>query len=116
MPYAPGVRCRKSGCLAVTTNRDGYCDKHRKEKWKNDRRREERAAVYDWQWKQVEQMYSRLHPLCEDCEERGIVKVRDMVHHIVPIADGGAVYDFSNLRSLCWSCHGRYATTSDYRL
>ena len=30
-----------------------------------------------------------------------------MVDHIIPIKQGGAKYDQSNLQSLCWACHSR---------
>lgn len=29
----------------------------------------------------------------------------DLVDHIVPITEGGAVFEESNLQALCYSCH-----------
>lgn len=39
-------------------------------------------------------------PLCRMCG-----KLADLVDHITPILDGGAVLDDNNLQSLCKACH-----------
>ncbi len=41
-------------------------------------------------------------PLCRMCG-----RLADLVDHIVPIMDGGAVLDEENLQSLCTACHAR---------
>ena len=38
---------------------------------------------------------------CRLCERRGRLEV----DHIKPLADGGALYDLDNLRTLCRDCH-----------
>ncbi len=45
-------------------------------------------------------------PLCERCLKRNVTKVADMVHHIVPISEGGSMWDWNNLESICFECHG----------
>lgn len=53
----------------------------------------------------------RAHPLCQMCEEKGIIRSAVDVHHIkpvesVPIEDMERLcYDPSNLISLCIPCH-----------
>ena len=55
----------------------------------------------------------RQHPLCEDCEAAGRVVAAEMVHHIVPVVEAPELrLLFSNLRSLCIVCHGKYAESA----
>ena len=44
---------------------------------------------------------------CEECLKNGQRKKATMVDHIVPIKQGGDKFSFSNLQSLCWTCHSR---------
>lgn len=46
----------------------------------------------------------KLHdnPLCEKCGA-----MAEHVHHVQDIADGGDPYSFTNLASLCASCHSK---------
>lgn len=63
---------------------------------------------YGWKWQQTRKEYIRDHPTCEDCEQKGIVRLADEVHHIIPMADCAALaHDPSNLAALCRQCHGR---------
>ena len=78
-------------------------------KYRYDGRGSARERGYDWQWKQVRGLYLRQHPLCEDCEEEGRIVLAEMVHHIVSVVNAPELrLVFSNLRSLCWVCHGKY--------
>jgi 5-methylcytosine-specific restriction protein A len=45
-----------------------------------------------------------MHPCCESCGERGRITAAIEVHHVKPLSDGGT-HDWSNLMSLCKSCH-----------
>ena len=45
------------------------------------------------------------NPVCEECLRRGLVTEATVVDHIVPINEGGAPLDMSNLQSLCAKCH-----------
>lgn len=58
-------------------------------------------------WRKLRDWYRKEHPLCEACQERGLVKVAQLVDHIVEIKDGGAPLDPANLQSLCGTCHNR---------
>lgn len=49
-------------------------------------------------------MWLAQHPLCVDCEARGITKMADVVDHITPLWQGGADDD-SNLQSMCNQDH-----------
>lgn len=53
-------------------------------------------------WKRTRRRQLHDHPLCREC---GVVATD--VDHIQPIEQGGDVWSFTNLRSLCHSCHSR---------
>lgn len=49
--------------------------------------------------------YLSLHPLCEHCARKGIVKAAEEVDHIVPLHKGGSDTD-DNKMALCrYPCH-----------
>ena len=99
--------CSWPGCPEVTTER--YCDTHRKANYKDQdqRRGSYRERGYSTQWDKVRKIYTRSHPLCERCLARGVARPVAIVHHKVPVAEGGAVLDMGNLMSLCHSCHAK---------
>lgn len=59
-------------------------------------------AVYDRRWGVFSRRFRLRHPACAVCG-----RFASQVDHIVPIADGGRMYDESNLQSLCTSCHSK---------
>ena len=63
-------------------------------------------------WKHIRANYLSKHPLCEDCELKGITRLATEVHHVTPISDGMdyermrlLAYNANNLRALCHDCH-----------
>lgn len=60
---------------------------------------------YNHKWNKTRQRYIDNHPLCENCKLVGGIREADEVHHIVPISEGGATHDDSNLIALCHFCH-----------
>ena len=60
---------------------------------------------YDARWVKVRLLHLSSEPLCRLCAAQGRVTAADLVDHILPIADGGAVLDEDNLQSLCRRCH-----------
>lgn len=54
-------------------------------------------------WNRVRKL--RLEMDCGTCVLCG--GIANSVHHIVAIADGGAIFDLENLESLCVPCHNR---------
>ena len=45
-----------------------------------------------------------LHPLCVECERRGVVTIATQLDHVIPLFRGGRD-DESNLQSLCLEDH-----------
>ena len=60
---------------------------------------------YDARWVKLRRLHLQGEPLCRRCAAQGRVTAADLVDHIVPIAEGGAVLDEDNLQSLCRRCH-----------
>ena len=109
MPPIPHKKiCKVCGC--VTTNADGYCDEHKKQKEErlyDKRRGSPSKRGYDYRWTQFSKAYLRKHPLCVQCEKDGYITPATEIHHIKMLRDGGSKYDESNLMALCHSCHSR---------
>lgn len=109
MPYKPAKPCRHPGCPELT--REIFCDKHRKEENKiyNQYKRDELSRTFyrTKQWQDIRRIKLNNSPFCEECMKNGKVVLGKIVDHIVPIKQGGAPYDLSNLQTLCWSCHSR---------
>ncbi len=59
---------------------------------------------YGRTWREVRKRYVSAHPLCEMCLKDGRLTPVEEVHHIKPVSQGGT-NEFSNLMSLCQSCH-----------
>lgn len=63
-------------------------------------------------WRKLRAKYLTAHPLCEECEARGLAVCAKEVHHITPIETGTdfhdmetLAYDYNNLQALCHACH-----------
>lgn len=74
----------------------------------HDTRVSARERGYTTAWDRVSAHYRRVHPLCEVCAARGVVRPATLVHHLDPVVQGGAVLtDESRLVSVCRDCHPR---------
>lgn len=49
--------------------------------------------------------------LCQECLRQGIInglcKYNRHIDHIIPVSEGGAIYDNNNLQLLCKKCHNK---------
>ena len=54
-----------------------------------------------------EAILMRRGPRCEVCGHVPLFEREIHVDHIKPIADGGEIYDETNLQLLCIQCHGK---------
>jgi len=97
--------CLQPGCPQLVTK--GRCPQHAKKARDNydTYRGSARKRGYDATWDKVSRTYRRKHPTCEDCKARGITAPVALVHHVVPLDQGGARLDHANLRSMCDACH-----------
>lgn len=107
MPCKPMKPCAHPGCPRLTHGR--YCDAHQKQadrEYDKYLRDPESRNRYSGAWKKIRAMKLSRDPLCEMCSREGRYTRASLVHHIQPLAEGGS-NAFSNLMSLCDSCHGR---------
>ena len=60
--------CKKIGCYNLTTNADGYCDQHRKDKWtaSDEKRKSSVERGYNTEWRKYRKEFLLQHPLCEE--------------------------------------------------
>lgn len=60
-------------------------------------------------WKRLRKFKMMNDPLCENCEDKGIIRQADEVHHVKPIdiinPNEEDIYDYDNLKSVCKECH-----------
>jgi 5-methylcytosine-specific restriction endonuclease McrA len=66
----------------------------------------------DPRWISIRTYKTKENPLCEKCEELGIVTIMDEVHHKIPFQKGKTAqeierlaFDIDNVISVCASCH-----------
>lgn len=112
MPWAPNRPCREPLCSKLIGS-GGYCEEHRKandRRYNRDRRRDpnrEDGFYSSTAWRRLRIIQLREHPLCADCLRDGRMTPATVADHKIPIKQGGAALDPSNLQSLCSSCHSR---------
>lgn len=105
MPSKSKKPCAYSGCPNLT--HDTYCEKHqalRHKQYDKFSRAPSHDKKYGNNWQWIRALYVKQHPLCERCLKEGRITPVEEVHHIVPLSRGGT-NEFSNLMSLCQSCH-----------
>jgi len=110
--------CAAAGCRATTSKR--HCTVHaavvaKKDKEKAKKRAIESSKRYDPKykkfysssaWKALRNKKIKDSPLCEHCMKRDIVKAATDIDHIIEIKDDFSMrLQYSNLQSLCRSCH-----------
>lgn len=100
MPLACPKPCRHHGCPRLQ-GANGFCEVHEAEGIRTDTRKlNSRQRGYSAAWSKFAATYRRAHPVCERCG-----KLAFIVHHKIPLAEGGAQFDEANLMALCFKCH-----------
>ena len=57
-------------------------------------------------WLKLRKFALASKPLCERCQKNGLYVQSCIVHHIVPLSEGGPPYpDLDGLECLCKQCH-----------
>ena len=77
----------------------------------------DKATIYNSkEWRELRAEKLRANPICEMCEEQGIVTSARCVHHVVPIETARTKDEMKRLaidcglqglKSLCFACHAR---------
>ncbi len=105
MPYKAKKPCAMQGCPNLTN--EAYCETHkalRQKQYDQFNRTPDHDKKYGNNWRRIRNIYVKHHPVCERCLKEGRVTPVEEVHHIVPLSSGGN-NKFTNLMSLCQSCH-----------
>lgn len=73
--------------------------------------------IHTSRWVALRRAVLTEHPICQECERKGLLSPAKEVHHIVPVekatseSDMNALmYDRHNLMALCRACHVRLHT------
>ena len=101
--------CGHPGCPALVPAGERLCEKHKREnrKVEDANRANYRERGYSTEWDKLKAMKKRESPLCEVCLQEGRLTPAEMVHHKVPLREGGELLDMGNLVSVCRACHAR---------
>lgn len=59
-------------------------------------------------WREASLRFRREHPLCQSCQERGIVRPSKCTDHVIPHRGSEVLFwDESNWAALCDTCHAK---------
>ena len=106
MAMMPWKQCAVGGCPELVRG-SSRCEKHGKQQRVAQAERRHNEPFYNTMaWQRKRDAYKTRHPLCEECLLKGMTRPADMVHHIIPVREGGAMFDWGNLKSICFACHG----------
>ena len=114
-PKLPHPPCNYPGCPELTTER--FCPLHKtiaSHEYDRYRRRPGHSQTYGYRWRKIRDLYISRHPLCELCEAAGRLTPAAVVHHKIPVDQGGSHHE-DNLQALCKSCHSRLTMISTNR-
>ncbi|AIE36209.1 HNH endonuclease [Bacillus thuringiensis] len=112
MPSKPSRPCKSLGCNERT--RDKYCAKQiEKEKEsvkyyeKHNRNKSSRSFYNSKQWRETRGLICRRdHGLCVQGRSKDIIKIGDVVDHMIPIrVDWSKRLEPTNLQTLYHACH-----------
>jgi len=110
MPYRAKKACFYPGCAELVEPGDTYCKKHKKQYFRQDRRKRGSPASrgYNYRWQKVKDLYLKKHPLCAQCLTEGKTVPAEVVDHSIPHrGDYNLFWDESNWQSLCTLHHNR---------
>ena len=82
---------------------------------RSPKQQKDKAEIYNSrEWRELRIMKLRANPLCEVCEQEGIVTSAHAVHHHHPIEDSTSkaemrkwAFMWDNLVSVCDACHAK---------
>ena len=115
MPYKQKKPCAYPGCPELTHVK--YCEKHQKQTnrdYDRHHRTEENYSRYhNSRWKEIRSAQLHRQPLCEMCMKEGRYIPATLVHHIIPLSEGGT-NAADNLMSLCDSHHSKIHATNNF--
>jgi 5-methylcytosine-specific restriction enzyme A len=110
-PRAPTKPCLVWRCPKFALPRKARCEQHQREYYQQANATREPGLVEFYNstaWKKLRSAYRRENPFCEICANEGRETLAQQVDHRVPLREApDRALEWSNLRSLCMSCHSR---------
>ncbi len=123
MPNAAPRPCLYPGCPTLVRDGSGRCPKHLELKRKSDKQYQKQydkdrgsssQRGYGGRWQKARATFLTSHPLCQVCEEKGLVVPALVVDHIIPHkGDQTLFWDSSNWQPLCKACHDQKTAAED---
>ena len=68
-------------------------------------RRRSDDPYHTYRWTKLSRAWRTAHPLCAECQRKGIIKPAQVVDHIIPWPVCGDFFDTTNFQSLCEECN-----------
>lgn len=107
MPLKP---CRQTGCPELVGEFDVWCAEHRGEENARTHASSTRGKYRTRKWKLLRlKVFNRDGYQCVWVEKdtgKRCVKMATQVDHLIPVEEGGPMWDEKNLQSLCDRHHG----------
>jgi 5-methylcytosine-specific restriction endonuclease McrA len=66
-------------------------------------------------WRKLRLMILNDSPLCIHCEKDRLITPATVCDHIIPINEGGLVWNESNIQTLCSTCHNKKSAYESHR-
>lgn len=113
MPVSAPSICTFAGCGTTTTS-GSRCPAHPYEKQRSKTTSKWKYLYNSARWIKGRKQFLSKHPLCAECESKGIIEPANVVDHIVAhLGDVKLFFNMRNWRALCKPCHDRKTATSD---
>lgn len=71
----------------------------------DNRSNSNKDIYWSYRWKKDRAAHIRQNPLCVHCKDQGRITEAKVSDHIIPINQGGDVWDWENRQALCHKCH-----------
>jgi len=120
MARRPKTICRQAGC-GVLIEAPGFCEKHKREKQRQQDERRGTAAErgYDGRWVKARATWLRKYPLCVHCERESRVTAATVVDHIKPhklkqAIDSGDSEAIRRAQELFWDSENNWMSLCKY--
>ena len=108
MPYRNKHPCGIPTCPNLTYGK--YCEEHQKQANRDydryHRSPESYNRYHSKQWRELRRIKLHSQPLCEMCLQEGRYTPATLVHHIIPLSEGGS-NTLENCQSVCEHHHSR---------
>jgi 5-methylcytosine-specific restriction endonuclease McrA len=99
--------CSRPGCREFAVARSSWCEGHASARVRDEGAYDAARGTaarrgYDAEWRKVRDGVLEARPRCVRCGGKAV-----LVHHVVPIREGGDRLDPANMEPLCGRCHNR---------